>query len=161
MNGFPIIQKYCPPRYSWYPPKVDSSSPMIFGLCKEFIFVLMCFLVTQFWNTFPNCLLKNTSHEITQKRREKSKCAKNRVFQVSVSNKHTWLVQIVCCTAHCSVLACYASFLHWYKLLFFLNMSINIVLEPKVNYARLCCIAPEKTLRDSCLIILGRINQYK
>ena len=84
MSGFPIIQKYCPPRYSWYPPKVDSSSPMIFGLCKEFIFVLMCFLVTQFWNTFPNCLLKNTSHEITQKG-EKKVSAPNIEFSMFLS----------------------------------------------------------------------------
>ena len=65
---------------------------------------------------------------------------------------------LYCPGGPCSVMACYASLFHWYKLLFFLNMSINIVLELEVNYARLCCIAPEKTLRDSCLIILGRIN---
>ena len=151
-------------------PKILSSSifmistqsrlfiPHDFWPLQRIYFVLMCFLVTQFWNTFPNCLLKNTSHEITQKEEKKVSAPKLEFSRfLSQTNIHR-LSKLFVVLLPVSARACYASLFHWYKLLFFLNMSINIAHDPEVNYARLCCIAPEKTLRDSCLIILGRIN---
>ena len=68
VEGFSKIQKYCSHWYSrCLCNTLSHPDPYHYFLMRKYLFISICFFVTRFHGTFANCLLKNTSHEITTK----------------------------------------------------------------------------------------------